>query len=47
MNGGTKAGLSTKSLEWLNCARRDFRRPHRKKKKKQKQKKGNREVVLV
>jgi hypothetical protein len=25
--------LNTKSLEWMKCARRDFRRPHKQKKK--------------
>jgi hypothetical protein len=33
MNGGTKAGFSTISLEGLQCTRRGFRQPHGKKKK--------------
>jgi hypothetical protein len=31
---GNLNGVSTISLEWLQCTRRSFRRPHRKKKKK-------------
>jgi hypothetical protein len=40
MNGESKAGSSTISLEWLQCARRGFRRLHRQKKTEEEEEEG-------